>query len=91
MVANTNILITTMSRTLVRITYLLKVVRIFCGTLRGDIKRYHRATRNAALYEGLKSGPYGRSYGWLSFSWRVQYLMIRSTFTALSSATNAYD
>lgn len=46
---------------------------------------------DVAFYEGLKSGPYGRSYGWLSFSWCVQYLTIPSTSTALSSATDAYD
>ena len=66
--------------------YLYKIVRTFCGTLGGTLR-----DTIVALCEGLKSGPYGQSYGWLSFSWRVQYLMIPSTSTALSSATDAYD
>lgn len=67
-IAIKNILIVkTTSKMLVRAAYLPKVENFLC-TLRGDIKRYHRVTRNVALCEGLKSGPYGRSYGWLSFS-----------------------
>lgn len=71
--------------------YLLRTVRIFCGILGGTLRDIIAPRETLCCAKGLKSGPYGRSYGWLSFSWRVQYLMIPSTSTALSSATDAYD